>query len=336
MNRFLSLLAVLPAVIAAPTRRQEPEIIPDQFLIQAAPGQSFEALVADVASVLNVTDFTPDQEFHIGGFEGLRINAPQEVADRINALDSVERIEQDVMVEIQAVVSQPNPPYGLARISSRTRGSTSYRYDDSAGAGTFVYIMDTGINLGHQDFGGRASFGFSAVTNEANGDFNGHGTHCAGTAAGTRFGVAKRASIIDVKVIDGTGRSPLSNLVAGMDWAGRDITSKGRVGRAVVSMSLGADNRQGDATFLDRGAQALVNQGIFVAVASGNSNVNANVFSPARAPDVCTVGATDSSDRRASFSNFGAGVDVLAPGKMACLWCKRLLLTRIFPIQVCK
>ena len=150
MNRLLNVLAVLPAVFAAPTttnnglpRRQAPEVIPDQFLIQAAPGQSFEALVADVATVLNVTDFTPEQEFHIGEFEGLRINAPQEVADQINALDSVQTVQQDVMVEIQAIVSQPNPPYGLARISSRTRGTTNYRYDDSAGAGTFVYIVDT-------------------------------------------------------------------------------------------------------------------------------------------------------------------------------------------------
>lgn len=135
MNRLLKALAVLPAVFAAPTnnglpRRQAPEVIPDQFLIQAAPGKSFEALIADVATVLNVTDFTPQQEFHIGAFEGLRINA----------LDSVQTMQQDVMVEIQAIVSQPNPPYGLARISSRTRGTTNYRYDDSAGAGTFVYI----------------------------------------------------------------------------------------------------------------------------------------------------------------------------------------------------
>lgn len=254
MQRILNLLAVLPAVLAAPfgnndlPRRQDPEIIPNQYLIQAAPGQSFDQLLADVAGVLEVENFEPEQEFHIGSFEGLRIQGSPEIAQQINALGSVEAVEQDVMVEIQAVVSQPNPPYGLARISSRTRGTNAYRYDDSAGVGTFVYVMDTGINLGHQDFGGRASFGFSAVTDEPNGDFNGHGTHCAGTAAGTRFGVAKRASIIDVKVINGSGRSPLSNLVAGMDWALNDIRSKGRLGTYTKQKYFDANSN----TFADR------------------------------------------------------------------------------------
>lgn len=99
-----------------------------------------------------------------------------------------------------------------------------------------------------------------------------------------------------------------------MDWIANDVRSKGRIGRAVVSMSLGADRRAGDTGFLDEATAALADIGVFVTVSSGNANVDTDLFTPARVPQVCTVGATDRNDRRGDFSNFGPLVDVLAPG----------------------
>lgn len=152
MLRLFNLLALLPAAFAAPSqhsnlvrvKRQEADLIPNQYLIKASPSADLETVKADVARILGVEEFVPDEEFRINDvFEGFKVEAAPEVAEQLNALNTVEKVQQDFMVEIQAITQQTDPPYGLARISSRTRGTTSYKYDDSAGAGTFVYVVDT-------------------------------------------------------------------------------------------------------------------------------------------------------------------------------------------------
>ncbi|CAK1364962.1 Cuticle-degrading protease [Cercospora beticola] len=319
MYRLLQLLGLLPAAFAAPhfsslARRQASQLISDKWLVKTKSGSDFSNVLAEVADVLGLSEFKPEKEFHIGDLNGFTLAGSKQLADSILALDSIEGLQQDQRVEVDAIVSQENAPYGLGRISSRTPGSSTYRFDDSAGSDTFVYVIDTGINAEHIDFGGRVSFGFSAIANEPNTDLNGHGTHCAGTAAGTQYGVAKNASIVDVKVIDQTGGGPLSNIVVGLDWILNDITSKSRFGKSVVSMSLGAVTIFGGTNLLEEAAAALVNAGVFVSVAAGNFNIPVELMAPANVPVVCSVGATDAKDARAGFSNYGAGIDIHAPG----------------------
>ncbi|KAG8944826.1 subtilisin-like serine protease, partial [Tulasnella sp. 419] len=192
--------------------------------------------------------------------------------------------------------------------SSDTSALTyNYTYNSKAGEGVDVYVLDTGIYVEHETFEGRAKWGYSAVS--GNTDGHGHGTHCAGTIAGKQFGVAKKANVIAVKVLSDSGSGSTSGIIAGIDWVISQYKASGRP--SVISMSLGGSKD----TTLDNGVTAAVNSGVHVVVAAGNSNVDAKNTSPARAPLVITVGASTIADARASFSNYGAVVDVFAPGQ---------------------
>lgn len=210
-----------------------------------------------------------------------------------------------------ALVTQNNAPWGLGSISSRTRGASSYIYDNTGGRGTFSYVVDTGIRTTHQDFGGRAQFGFNAVGGDNN-DNQGHGTHVAGTVGGTTYGVAKQTTLIAVKVFEGNQGSA-SAVIAGFDWAVNDIVSKNRQNSAVINMSLGGPG----STVWDQAITAAWNRGVLAVVASGNENQLASNRSPARSPEVLCVGNVQSNDARRSGttgSNFGPAVDIFAAG----------------------
>jgi subtilisin family serine protease len=178
------------------------------------------------------------------------------------------------------------------------------RYSDSVGAD--IYILDTGINYAHNDFvpTGRASFGFDA-TGEGPNDGNGHGTHCAGTAAGAQFGISKRANLIDVKVLGRGGSGSWAGVASGIDWVAT------RPGPLVASMSLGGGINQlaNDAT------TRLSRLNAIVSIASGNNNGNACNFSPASAPGALTVNAIANNDARSGFSNWGTCSHIFAPGQ---------------------
>ncbi|KEP45200.1 serine protease [Rhizoctonia solani 123E] len=215
---------------------------------------------------------------------------------------------------------QKDAPWGLARVSSRTKlpaGSSADRlsYDFErlpSSAGVDVYVLDTGVNIHHIDFGGRAHWGktFGPYLNQ---DGHGHGTHVAGTVAGRRWGVAKAASIIAVKVLSDEGPGKTSDIVAGINWAVAEAKRKGRP--SVINMSLGAPANDA----MDRAVVKAVAAGVHVVVSAGNDNVDAKNTSPARVPAVITVGATSITDERwvsskTSGSNFGKSVDIFAPG----------------------
>lgn len=170
-------------------------------------------------------------------------------------------------------------------------------------------ILAKGIYTPHRDFGGRATFGANFADN-SNTDGNGHGTHVAGTVGSSTYGVAKRTSLIAVKVLDSNGQGSNSGVIAGINWAANDVKNKGRAGKAVGNLSLGGGYSQA----VNDAATNAVNSGLFLAVAAGNENQDASNSSPASAPAVCTVGATDVNDNRASFSNYGSLLDIFAPG----------------------
>ncbi len=209
---------------------------------------------------------------------------------------------------IRSIAEQsPVPSWGLDRIdASDVALNNSYKYF-STGAGSIIYVIDTGVYSGHSDLAGRVLSGYTAV-NDGNGteDCNGHGTHVAGTAAGKTYGVAKSATVVAIRVLDCAGSGYSSSVVAGINWA---IASHPG-GPGVINLSLGGPTNSA----VDTAVADATRAGLVVVVAAGNSATDACSSSPARAASAITIGATDQSDNRASYSNFGSCVDMYAPG----------------------
>lgn len=214
-------------------------------------------------------------------------------------------VENDTVMKIDAT-TQSNPDWGLDRIDQKTLPlNSAYSYLQT-GSGTTAYIVDTGILSTHQQFSGRVLSGYTAIS-DGNGtsDCNGHGTHVAGTVGGSTYGVAKNVSLVPIRILGCDGSGASSNVIAGLDW----ILKNGKK-PAVVNMSLGG----GASTSLDSAVENLFNNGYVMVAAAGNSNTDACNSSPARVSKAITVAATDSTDTRASYSNYGSCVDIFAPG----------------------
>ena len=242
-------------------------------------------------------------------------NLSEAAATAIAADPRVLYVEQDQ--EVHAVTTtpnpQPNPPsWGLDRIDQRswTTPSNSYAFS-STGAGVTAYIIDTGIDFGHSDLEGRASTGVDEITAGGNAtDCNGHGTHVSGTVGGATYGVAKDVSLVAVRVLDCSGSGSTSGVAAGIDW----VTANARK-PAVANMSLGG----GASSTLDAAVNNSINAGVTYAIAAGNGNFlgiaqDACTTSPARVTAAITVSATDNTDTKASWANYGTCVDIFAPG----------------------
>jgi len=218
------------------------------------------------------------------------------------------------------IVQQNTPSWGLARLSHLgdvSRGLiNNMRHSSShTGAGVDIYIIDTGIMITHTDFGGRARWGVAYADGGTQVDGNGHGTHCAGTAAGLTYGIAKLAGLVAVKVLGANGGGTWADVIAGVDYCGNN----GVAGRALGSMSLGGG---GSNAGLTSAVNACVNKGIPIIVAAGNSNANACGYTPSGIASVISVGSCeiagfepDEFDSRSSFSNWGTCVHIFAPGR---------------------
>lgn len=218
---------------------------------------------------------------------------------------------------------EKNAPWGLARISHRDRLSfgtfNKYLYAADGGEGVDAYIIDTGTNTEHVDFEGRAKWGKTIPTGDEDEDGNGHGTHCSGTVAGKKYGVAKKAHVYAVKVLRSNGSGTMSDVLKGVEWAAsahqeqvkaaKDGKRKNFKG-SVANMSLGG----GKSPSLDQVVNAAVDAGIHFSVAAGNDNADACNYSPAAAKKAITVGASALDDSRAYFSNWGKCTDVFGPG----------------------
>lgn len=188
-----------------------------------------------------------------------------------------------------------------------------YAYPPTSGAGVTVYVVDTGVFTTHNEFEGRAKWGKSFIPEEGNRDFDGHGTHVAGTIASRKYGVAKKASIVAVKVLDKNGSGKTSNIIAGIEWvhsdAQRILRRPGNKG-VVVNLSLGGSPSRAK----DDAANNAVKAGLHLVIAAGNQNKDACGHSPASAELPITVGSTTLGDERRSSSNYGKCVDIFAPG----------------------
>ena len=238
----------------------------------------------------------------LSGFAG---KFPGQALSGLSHNPNVEYIEADQIFSIDT--TQSPATWGLDRIDQRNLPlNNSYTYNFT-GAGVTAYIIDTGIRVTHTEFGGRASSGHDFVDNDSNADdCNGHGTHVAGTVGGSTYGVAKGVSLVAVRVLNCSGSGTTSGVIAGIDW----VTTQHTNGKAVANMSLGG----GVSTALDNAVRNSIADGVVYAIAAGNINRDACRFSPARTAEAITVGATTSTDARASYSNKGSCLDLFAPG----------------------
>jgi len=296
-------------VVATPIRGTVPltfngEVIPGSYIVKMKAGVEASKVRALADSV------GAAKTWQIGEFQGFHGKFSESILSSLLMRDDIiELVEAD---QVARAFGQQNnvPSWGLASVSDATnRGTqTTYYYPDSAGVGATVYIIDTGIHCTHNDFGGRCRFGarYGQGGSGDQSDGNGHGTHCGGTAVGTSYGIAKRANVVAVGVLSPIGSGSFADVISGIEYSASNCPTAVCVG----SLSLGG----GASATVDAAVNAAFGDGLFQAVAAGNSATNAQNTSPARAEDAFTVMAYASNGRIATYSNYGAVCEISAPG----------------------
>ena len=296
-----------PAEVASPHQAlhgQPPRWIPGQYIVVfrddgVDPHSRARALVGKHRAQLRRT--------YTAALKGMAVELPDSAVAALRKDPAVAYVEQNQEVSLAGEpVIQLGAPLGLDRIDQRTlplNGAYSYASD---GAGVRVYLLDSGINFGHAEFGGRAVLGFDALGTAGGGvDCNGHGTHVAGTVGGSTYGVAKKVQLVAVRVLDCEGRGNIFFILDGIDWVTRN-----RVRPAVANMSVGT----GLSATINQAVTNSIASGVTFVVAAGNTGSDACTTSPSSVSGAITVAATDQADVFASFSNYGSCVDLAAPG----------------------
>lgn len=276
---------------------------PESEYLVSTKGVDVKTVIDDVQALGGTVKQTFDRA------DVLDISLPDKAVTSLDAISGVSVETIPVMTISGSVSSTPN--WGNDRLDQKTLPlNSTYTYADGQdGAGVRAYIVDTGVYSSASELSGRVLTGYDAVTAGGSAsDCHGHGTHVAGSVAGKNVGVAPGASIIPVRVLGCTGASAGNSVIAGLEWVLSNVAAN--PGPAVVNMSLGG----GASTALDTAVQNMVNAGITVVVAAGNSSTDACTVSPAREPKAITVAASSNSDQHAYFSNFGSCVDIYAPG----------------------
>ena len=310
-NITIALVAILGAggtsaqVIDPPAtyRSGAPKLIPGRYIVVfkdhvTDAGSEAEKVIRNEGGVRHFT-FSK-------GLKGFVATLPDGAVAKVRNDPIVDFVEQDQSATINVTENLPTGGWGLDRIDQVDRPLDTLYHYSGTGTGVKAFIIDTGIRASHQEFGGRVVSGYTAIS-DGNGtnDCNGHGTHVAGTVGGTTWGVAKGVTLVPVRVLDCTGSGAYSGVIAGIDWV-----ANSNLRPAVANLSLGG----GTSAALDAAIAGAVSKGVTVVVAAGNSNADACNYSPSRAPSAITVGATTSSDARASYSNYGSCLDIFAPG----------------------
>ena len=282
------------------------EVVPDSYVVVLkSDGASVSSRAGSLAGKYGASV----KHTYDSALRGFAATMSEARAKRLAADPAVDYVQRDGIHSISG--TQTNPPWGLDRIDQRALPlNSSYTYPD-VGSTVTVYVLDTGVRFSHQQFGGRATSGPDFVSNDNDSsDCHGHGTHVAGTVAGSTYGVAKLVRIVGLRVLNCSGNGSTSGIVAAINWV-----TNNSAGPSVANMSLGG----GADTALDNAVANSVASGVQYSLAAGNGDIfgnpqNACNSSPARTASAVTVGATQSNDARASFSNYGTCLDIFAPG----------------------
>jgi subtilisin family serine protease len=288
MKSALAVLLLLVALVAADVapllHSDSPTAIPGSYIVILK--EHLEVLDRD-AHIIALQDkilatgasARTGNVYHMDKLLGFHAELTEDLLKYELAHPDVKYIEADQILSInyqqeerapQALITQIGSTWGITRVGQRdlNLNNPQYIYNDDAGQGATVYVIDTGILCTHVDFGTRCTNGPNYITNEANNDLNGHGTHCAGTVAGTTYGVAKQAKLVSVKVLSASGSGTTAGVISGVQYV---FTAPGAASSKVGSMSLGG----GASTTLDQAVQTSISQGVSYAIAAGNDNANA-------------------------------------------------------------
>ncbi|KAI9592450.1 peptidase S8/S53 domain-containing protein [Syncephalis fuscata] len=287
------------------------ESIQGNYIVKLRPGNQLHAFISEHNSFAQGA--SAEHTYDLGRFQGFSGKLNEDQLARYKQDPRVEYVQAQNIMTIAGQQASP-PSWGLPRVSQRNLdNSAPYVYPDTAGEGAEIWVIDTGVVATHSDFEGRATMAKSFVKNEANTDMHGHGTHVAGTTASKSYGVAKKAKVFGVKVLNGQGSGSDADVIAGVQY----VAQNARRGKSVVNMSLGGPKSQA----LDDAVNAAVDAGVVFIVAAGNDSKDACIGSPSGASKVFAVAASDKNDQQAYFSNIGKCVKTYAPGMdIKSLW----------------
>ncbi|KAI1502424.1 peptidase S8/S53 domain-containing protein [Biscogniauxia marginata] len=326
MNIFNFLLAIVASVVLAKAplvNRNHPDLIDNNYIVVMKKGVDPKAIHAYYSSMKATTGKLASgkrgfvRHFQVHDFNAYHVECDEEMLEDIRGNDIA-----NSWVTLQAPIPQglPGPqtslpcqadqstPWGLGRISHRMPGIATYV--DVIAPRSRAYMLDTGIRITHQEFGGRAIWGKNFIEGSPDQDEAGHGTATAGIVGGATVGVDNSTLLIAVKVLDKNGVGSTSSSIDGINWAVDNARDANGISRTVINMSLGGPLEQA----MNDAIQAAVEAGMAIVVAAGNANNDSCQSSPASAPNAITVGAIDQQDRRSSYSNWGGCVDIFAPG----------------------
>ncbi|MFI7025210.1 S8 family serine peptidase [Micromonospora sp. NPDC049900] len=293
------------------------DVVPGRYIVVLKDQRATYTSVRTIAATLTRANGGNVRQVFGTALSGFSASMSKQQAEKVAANPAVAYVEP--VRRVSASGTQSNPPsWGLDRLDQASaKLNKSFKYPNT-GSSVTAYIVDTGINTKHQDFGGRAVMGYDyfaeppvdpepgdPTPEPPQEDCDGHGTHVAGTVGGAKYGVAKQVKLVGVRVLDCEGWGTTDSVIAGINWVTENAQQP-----AVANVSLGG----GVSSAIDAAVRKSIDSGVTFAIAAGNESQNACDVSPARVPDAITVGATDQIDMRAWFSNYGKCLDVFAPG----------------------
>ncbi|MEV4876901.1 S8 family peptidase [Streptomyces cyaneofuscatus] len=311
----LLLIAPLIGTTTPATADTGPEGVPVERSARAVPGQYIVTLEPELSPDTVLEELGLQALFTYGNvLHGFAVTLTATELEAVRTVPGVLAVEENAEVAVEApraggLFRAPAATWGTDRIDQRALPLDDTFTTTATGDGVKVYVVDTGIDAAHAEFGDRVVKGYDAVGDGRDGqDCNGHGTHVAGTVGGSTSGVAKDASLVGVRVLNCQGRGTWAGIIAGFDWVAKDAAAGSTP--AVLNASLGGARSPS----VDAAVEAVADAGVLPVVAAGNDDSDACDVSPAAADGVVTVGASDRQDRETSFSNWGSCLSLYAPG----------------------